>query len=120
MFQSHPTKPGNIPFSIKKVLVITAMKSKDVRGAHTHHKTSQVLLCLKGGCRVDLDNGKNKKSIHLNEPHQGLLLYPYVWHTMRDFKPNTVLLSLADRKYDEKEYIRDYKEFLRYVRKRRS
>jgi len=118
IFQPHPSKKDAVPFPIKKVLAITGMKSRDTRGGHTHHKTHQVLLCLKGGCIVDLDNGKKKKSVRLNKVNQGILLYPYVWHAMRDFEPYTVLLSLADRKYNEKEYIRDYKTFLKYVRKR--
>ena len=119
MFQTHPSKAGYVPFPIRKVLVISGMKGKDARGAHTHHKTRQILLCLSGGCTVDLDDGTAKKSIRLSKPDQGLMLYPYVWHVMRNFKPNTLLLVIADRPYDEKEYIRDYEKFLSYARKRR-
>ena len=117
MFQTHPNKQNSVPFTIKKVLSITNMKGQDTRGGHTHHKTNQILVCLSGGCTVDLEDGLRKKSIRLNKLNQGLLLYPYVWHVMHNFKPHTVLLSIADRKYNEKDYIRDYSEFLGYVRK---
>ena len=40
-----------------------------------------------------------------------LLLYPHVWRTMRDFAPGTILLVVADRPYDEADYIRNYEEF---------
>ena len=116
MFQSHKRKSGSIPFPMRKVLAITGMRGKAARGAHTHKITQQVLVCVQGGCIIDLDNGTDKKSILLNRPNQGVVLYPYVWHVMRDFKPNSVLLVLADQEYDEKEYIRDYEKFLSYVR----
>ena len=119
MFQVHSDKPGNVPFPIRRVLTMTGMRGKDARGGHTHHKTKQILVCVSGGCTVDLDDGKRKKSISLNKLNKGLLLYPYIWHVMRNFKPNTVLLILADRKYDERDYIRDYSEFLGYVTKKK-
>ena len=113
MFQS-PT----VPFSIKRVLVISDMKENDTRGGHTHHHTNQILLCIQGQCAVDLDNGKEKETIQLDAsvPRKGLLLYPYVWHVMRDFKKDTILLVIADMEYDERDYIRSYDEFLTYVK----
>lgn len=105
-------QPKDVPFNIKRVFTITDTKSGSTRGGHTHHKTIQVLVCIRGGCIVDFDNGKAKKSIALNKPYRGLVLYPYVWHTMRNFKPNTVLLCLANTKYSEKDYIRTYEKFL--------
>ena len=117
MFQSHSQKPGNVPFKIKKVLTIMGMQGDDARGAHTHKKTEQVLCCIQGECTVDLEDGYRKKSVVLNKPEEGLLLYPYVWHVMRNFKPNTVLMSLASREYDEKEYVRDYQAFLKHVKR---
>jgi hypothetical protein len=94
------------------------VKGRTSRGAHAHFKTTQVLIALEGGCTVDLDDGRRKKSVVLKSPGQGLLLYPYVWHVMRDFRPHTVLLALADSKYDEKDYIRDHDDFIRYAKKR--
>lgn len=104
-----------LPFDIKRVLLMKDMNRQAVRGGHTHHKTRQVLFVISGSCTVDLDNGKEKSSVKLNKFNQGLLLEPYVWHVMKDFEENTVLLVLADNEYDEKDYIRDYNEFLRIV-----
>lgn len=42
-----------------------------------------------------------------------LLLYPHVWRTMRDFEPGTMLMVVANMKYDEADYIRDRAEFER-------
>ena len=105
-----------LPFDIKRVLLMKDMNNRAVRGGHTHHKTRQVLFVVSGSCKVDLDNGKEKSSVILNKFNQGLLLEPYVWHVMKDFENNTVLLVLADSEYDEKDYIRNYDEFLKLVK----
>ena len=42
---------------------------------------------------------------------EALLLYPHVWRTFYDFEPGTVLLVVANIKYDEADYIRDRAEF---------
>jgi len=119
MFQtSLKNIEGAVPFQIKKVLSITGTKDSDKRGGHTHHKTQQILICTNGGCTVDLDDSKNKTSVVLDKPNKGLLLYPYVWHVMRDFKENTSMLVIADTEYDEKEYIRSYEDFIQQIKQR--
>ena len=115
MYQLTNKKNGGVPFGVKRTLIIRDMKESDVRGGHTHHKTHQILICANGKCSVDLDDGKRKETIVLDSANQGLLLYPYVWHTMHDFKPDTVLVVLTDREYDEKEYIRNYNDFIQQL-----
>jgi len=44
---------------------------------------------------------------------EALLLYPHIWRTFYDFEPGTVLLVVANIKYDEVDYIRDRAEFER-------
>ncbi len=108
----------NIPFEIRRVLTIQNMKNIDVRGGHTHHRTHQILVCVNGQCDIDMDNGKEKKTITLNNSAQGIVLYPYVWHTMRNFKNDTILMVFANADYDEKDYIRSYDEFLKFAKKK--
>lgn len=102
---------SQVPFLIKKVLVITDVKNNDVRGGHTHHKTIQVLTCIKGSCSVTLDDGTSKEKIDLKAGGPGVLLEPYVWHTMENFSDDAILLVVASEDYDEKDYIRSYDEF---------
>ena len=110
---------GEVPFPVRKILLIKGMVGNDKRGAHTHHKTNQILVCVSGECKVSLDNGKSKAEVVLNKTEEGLLLYPYVWHSMYDFKPNTILMVLADQKYDEKEYIRNYEDFKKIIKSKK-
>lgn len=115
MYESHANEEKKIPFSIKRVLVIQGMKLEDQRGGHTHHKTHQILFCVAGSCTVSLDNGKQKKTVKLTKSSRGIYLFPYVWHTMQDFSADAVLLVLANTPYREKDYIRNYDEFLSLV-----
>ena len=39
-----------------------------------------------------------------------------MWREMYDFSKDAVLVVLASELYDETDYIRDYQEFLRFVK----
>lgn len=105
----------NIPFEIKRVYYIFDTKSGVVRGLHAHKDLSQVMVCLKGSCRVVLDNGSIQEEVELNTCDRGLVIEKIVWHEMHDFSEDCVLLVLANEHYDESDYIRNYDEFLKQV-----
>ena len=102
----------SIPFEIKRVYYIFDTKSGVVRGLHAHKALSQVMVCLKGSCRIVLDNGSIKEQVILNSPDKGLVIDSMLWHEMHDFSADCILLVLANEHYDESDYIRDYDEFL--------
>lgn len=106
----------NIPFEIKRVYYIFDTKSGVVRGLHAHKDLSQVMVCLKGSCRVVLDDGSIKEQVILDSPEQGLLINSMMWREMHDFSVDCVLLVLANEYYDESDYIRDYDGFLEYLK----
>jgi len=64
-----------------------------------------------------MDDGRQKQEFLLNGNDQGLLIEPMVWHEMDDFSPDCVLLVLASGPYDERDYIRDFENFLNEVKK---
>lgn len=101
----------NIPFEIKRVYYIFDTKSDVVRGLHAHKNLSQVMVCLKGSCRVVLDNGCTKEQVVLDSPDKGLLIDSMIWREMHDFSADCLLLILASEHYAESDYIRDYDEF---------
>jgi len=104
-----------IPFHIKRVYWIYKVSPEKVRGEHAHKKTEQVLFCLQGSINMELDDGKYKDSITLDNPNIGIFLGKMLWHKMSKFKKNTVLLILASRFYDEKDCIRDYNNFKHFL-----
>lgn len=103
----------NIPFDVKRVYYIFDTLSGVSRGFHAHQNLKQVLICVKGSCRILLDDGNLKDNITLDSPQTGLLIESLVWREMHDFSEDCVLLVLASEYYDETDYIRDYDNFLR-------
>ena len=105
----------NIPFEIKRIYYIFDTLEGVSRGFHAHQNLQQVLICVKGSCRVLLDDGCHKENVILVNPYTGLLIENLVWREMHDFSEDCVLLVLASEYYDENDYIRDYDEFLKII-----
>ena len=106
----------NIPFEIKRVYYLFDTKTGVRRGFHAHKKLKQVVVAVRGSCRFLLDDGKEKVSVLLDNPAQGLLIESFVWRERYDFSEDCVLMVLADSLYDEEDYIRDYDEFIKRVK----
>ena len=85
------------------------------RGAHAHKTLHEFVVCLSGSFDVTLDNGFDKKTVHLNRPWMGLHIPPLIWAAEVNFDPGSLLLVLASDCYDKEDYIRDYNDFLRRV-----
>ena len=86
------------------------------RGYHAHRSLQQILICIHGSCKIRLDNGREKKVVPLEKPYEGLYVSNVMWREMFDFSPDAVLMVLASELYDEADYIREYDEFLEYVK----
>lgn len=115
MFQPGD-RPDALPFPIRKVLYMTDIRPDDVRGGHAHYATEEVLVCLRGACTVELDDGLgHAASVRLERRDVGLYLPPRVWRVVRDFAPGTDLLALASLEYDEGDYIRQKDAFQQLV-----
>ncbi len=106
----------DIPFAIKRVYYIFDVADGARRGLHAHKKLQQVLICIHGSCKILLDDGTDKEVVKLTDPAEGLIVENAVWREMFDFSPGAVLLVLASEYYEESDYIRDYKEFLSYLK----
>ncbi len=98
----------DIPFDIKRVFYIYGSDGEVVRGRHANRETEFLLVNVSGKSKVKVDNGRESAVISLDRPRMGLYLSAMLWKDMYDFSVDSVLLVLASRHYDEKEYIRDY------------
>jgi dTDP-4-dehydrorhamnose 3,5-epimerase-like enzyme len=105
----------HIPFEIRRVFYLYDVPDGAERGAHALKKCHQLLLAISGSFDVHLDDGSTKSSVHLNLPHQGLLVPPLIWREMENFSPGTVCLVLASELYSEADYYRNYNDFLAAV-----
>ena len=50
----------------------------------------------------------------------GVYLGTDVWREMLNFTNNAVVMVFASEHYDEKDYIRDYEEFHRYLEEKKT
>jgi mannose-6-phosphate isomerase-like protein (cupin superfamily) len=104
-----------IPFDIKRVFYIYDIPGGKSRGAHAHKKCHQFLVAASGAFEVHLDDGNDQTSILLNRPNMGLHIPPGIWASEQNFSSSAICLVLASRDFEENDYIRDYKEYLKYV-----
>lgn len=109
---------NDIPFKIKRVYYIYDTKEGVRRGFHAHKCLEQILICVSGSCKIHLDNGTETAEVELNNPNEGLYISNTVWREMYDFSPDAVLLVLASELYDEKDYIRNYDDFIQYLKEK--
>ncbi|TYA58293.1 sugar 3,4-ketoisomerase [Formosa maritima] len=104
----------SIPFAVKRVYYLYDVPSNAYRGGHAHKNLFQFLIALSGSFDVVLDDGIKKTTITLNKPNKGLLIPKGIWRELENFSSGSVCLVLASEEYDEEDYIRKYKQFLKY------
>lgn len=103
-----------IPFEIKRIYTIASLQHpQSVRGQHAHKRLEQIIFCLRGAAELFVDDGAKSKVIPLARPDTGVYLPPGIWHEVRGFSDDPILLILASAPYDENDYIRNREEFLR-------
>ncbi len=113
-------KGHDFPFEIKRVYYIWDTNNNSVRGKHAHKALEQVVICISGSCDFILDNAKEKTTVHLNTPSQGLYIKQHIWREFTNFSDNCVVVVLASEHYNENDYIRDYNDFLILVNSREN
>lgn len=132
----------DIPFDVERVFYIYSVEGDVRRGFHALRDTDQVLVCVRGRCKILLDDGTagdttgdgagggtaddtadgmrggadgGKVVVSLDDPQKGLLVPAHLWREMFDFSPDAMLLVLASGPYAESDYIRNYEDFLAYT-----
>ncbi len=105
---------GNqIPFDIQRVYYLYDVPGGAERGGHAHKDLHQLIIAMSGSFDVVLDDGKNKKRVHMNRSYNGLYVCPMIWRELDNFSSGAVLMVLASNKYDEADYYREYADFMR-------
>lgn len=125
-FQKHGDERGmlvaleetkEVPFTIRRVYYMYDTARNVRRGYHAHKKLEQILICVHGACTIHLDDGQECQEVRLDKPYEGLYIANDVWREMYDFSEDAVLMVLASELYDEDDYIRNYQEYIDYIRK---
>jgi len=95
---------SKIPFSPKRLFVVSEVPKGEKRGNHAHYKTEQFLICLKGKIEVLLYQNGIERSVILH-PMQGVYVANLVWDSQVFKTGKDILLVLASTDYDRDDYI---------------
>ena len=105
---------NNIPFDVKRVYYLYDVPSGEERGGHAHYELEQYIVAASGSFDVVLNDGVNRRTISLNRPNLALHIVPGLWRELDNFSSGSICMVLASHKYDEKDYIREYNNFIRF------
>ncbi len=103
----------DIPFLIKRIFYVYGVHNQNDRGEHSHYKTKQVLVPINGSVDILCDDGNERVTYHLNKKNQALYIPELIWDRITFNDRNSVLLSIANTKYNPNDYIEDYNKFKR-------
>lgn len=106
-----------IDFEIKRIYYIYGVDVGCRRGFHAHKKLKQFIWCPYGNITIILDDGRIRREVNLDKPDEGLLIGNGIWREMIWNVSNSVLCVAASEYYKEDDYIRNYDDFLKFVRK---
>ena len=114
-----------VPFSLKKQIPLEAERifiiygnKNFIRGNHAHLKCSQFLVPIYGTMTINYENKNFKRKIKINyKRKQGLLLKPKTWCKIKFESNHSILMVFCDREYEYNDYIENYSEFLKIIKK---
>tara|TARA_B100001109_G_C18792469_1_gene440769 strand:+ start:148 stop:594 length:447 start_codon:yes stop_codon:yes gene_type:complete len=101
-------------FKIKRFFFIHG-NNKCLRADHAHYKCNQIFIPVKGSMNVNITTKKGKIfKFLISEKNKKFLFVPnYHWVKIKFAERISSVLVLCDYKYDRKEYIHDFKKFLK-------
>ena len=110
----------HVPFPINRVFYSYDIPGGEDRGAHAHKHCHQFIIAASGSFEVVLDDGTNKRTVQLNRPFWGLHVPPGIWASEQGFSSGSICLVLASDGYSEEDYIRDYDDYLDYIKQQKN
>ncbi|WP_270776610.1 sugar 3,4-ketoisomerase [Segatella buccae] len=106
----------DVPFEVKRVYWTYDVPSGESRGGHAHRCCEEFIVAVSGSFDVTLDDGRERRTFHLNHPYQGLYVGTGIWRTLDDFSSGAVCLVLASEAFEEADYIREYDDYTEYLK----
>ena len=104
----------NVPFQIKRVFWIYDVPGGESRGGHAYKTAQECITALSGSFDIHLDDGTEKRTVHLNRSYYGLYVPQGVWREVDNFSTNSVAMVVSSSVYSEDDYIREYDEFIKW------
>ena len=104
----------DVPFIIKRVFSVVNAKRGSKRGQHAHKKCNQLICCVAGEVNLICDDGNTQIETLLTPSREAVFVPHGIWAEQEYLKDDSVLIVFCDQSYDERDYIRDYQEYLNW------
>ena len=105
-----------IPFEIKRVHWIFDVPGGESRGAVAYKQTEEFIVAMSGSFDVWVDDGHTCEKYHLNRSYEGVYVPRGTWRKIDNFSTNSLAAIATSTLYDEQDAIRDYDEFLVWIK----
>lgn len=105
---------SSLPFAPKRIYWIQDFTPQAVRGNHSHKELTQIFIMLSGQLTLEVFEGTKSMKYEMSRSSPPLIVPPGTWRIMSNASADALLFVLADRPYEEKDYIRDWSEYLNW------
>ena len=105
---------SSLPFDPKRVYWIQDFTPQAVRGNHSHKELTQIFIMLSGQLTLEIFKGTKSNKYEISRLSPPLIVPPGTWRIMSNASADALLFVIADRPYEEKDYIRDWDEYLNW------
>jgi len=109
-----------LPFVPQRIYWIQDFTPEAVRGNHSHKKLNQVFIMLAGSMSLVVHEGNKSCEYELTKHSIPLVIPPGTWRIMSKASSDALLLVVADRPYEQEDYIRDWNEYLKWYSENNS
>lgn len=104
-----------LPFSVRRIYLLSGVGPGERRGKHAHKQLHQAFIALTASVSVELSDSQNFHRVYqLNPLVDCLIVPPGYWRELSFASKASIALVLASHTYDENDYIRSYKEYVRW------
>ncbi len=93
-----------LPFTVRRVFMITDVPPGTKRGGHRHRSDAQVLVCISGRIDVELRQGAARTAVTLTRETGGLYIPAGIWAVQRYVEDGSALVVFASDPFDPANY----------------
>lgn len=102
----------SISKKIKRIFILENT-NREIRGNHAHKKCEQTFWCATGNVKLICKDGVDEIAFPLT-PEFGMIYVPNGIWVQIVLEENSKLVVLASRIFEEHDYLRDWKTFLKF------
>lgn len=107
----------HVPFEIKRAYWIYDVPGGMHRDGHAFHSQDEFIIALSGSFDVVLNDGNGEQRFHMDRAYYGLYVPHMTWRSIENFSTNSVVYVLSSEKYDPHDYIEDYNDYIKLIKK---